>query len=109
MNNTDEYMARIDVLISKGLMEPELREQARLAYGDGGKKPHTDEAEVGDNVKFSVVTTAVIDKSELFTDANLTIKRPGTGIPANDIINVKGYIAARKLSVDHVLQWSDVA
>ena len=109
MTDISEYMAKIDVLIEKGILQPEHRELARLAHGDGVKKPHAEELEVARAAQMSVVTIADIEQGELFTDANIAIKRPGTGIPANAIEDVKGYTAACKMSNHHVLQWSEVA
>lgn len=48
----------------------------------------------------SVVSTRVIPAGTLITYADLTIKRPGTGIPANRLEEVVGRTAARDIGPD---------
>ena len=57
----------------------------------------------------SVVTTAAIRAGERFTRDNLWVKRPGTGeILAARYEDVLGKRAARDLTADALLAWSDV-
>jgi N,N'-diacetyllegionaminate synthase len=50
------------------------------AMGDGEKKPSSSEAKNISVARKSIVARKPIKKSELFTEENLTVKRPGTGI-----------------------------
>ncbi len=50
------------------------------ALGDGVKKPSSSENKNISIVRKSIVASKNIKKGELFTNENLTTKRPGTGI-----------------------------
>jgi sialic acid synthase SpsE len=56
----------------------------------------------------SVVTRRAMRAGEVLTRADLTIKRPGTGIPAFEIDGVAGRALTRDMEVDAVLAWQDV-
>ena len=57
----------------------------------------------------SVVALRDIKEGEVLTDANVWVKRPGTGeIPAKDIQKVLGKRARRSIGYDTQLRWSDV-
>ncbi len=51
-----------------------------LAFGDGIKKPSSSETPNIEIARKSIVANTDIKKSELFTENNLAIKRPGNGI-----------------------------
>jgi N,N'-diacetyllegionaminate synthase len=57
----------------------------------------------------SVVTLRPIRAGETFTDDNVWVKRPGTGIPAARLDEVLGRPAARDVEIDALLAWDDVA
>jgi N-acetylneuraminate synthase len=57
----------------------------------------------------SVVTLKPVSAGETFDDANVWVKRPGTGIPATELEQVLGRTAARDLPADVQLAWADVA
>jgi len=57
----------------------------------------------------SVVSLRDIKEGELLTEANIWVKRPGTGeIPAKDLPRVLGKQAKRSIGYDKQLRWSDV-
>jgi N,N'-diacetyllegionaminate synthase len=57
----------------------------------------------------SVVTLRPIAAGEPFTEENVWVKRPGTGIPAADLERVLGRSASRRLEANALLAWEDVA
>jgi sialic acid synthase SpsE len=57
----------------------------------------------------SVVTLRPVAEGEEFTQDNVWVKRPGTGIPAAQFERVLGRAAARDLEADKLLAWEDVA
>ena len=62
------------------------------AMGDGEKKPSLSETKNISVARKSIVAKISIKKGELFTEENLTVKRPGTGISPmkwDEIINKK--------------------
>jgi N-acetylneuraminate synthase len=56
----------------------------------------------------SVVTLKPIAAGERFDDANVWVKRPGTGIPAEKLEDVLGKTAARDLDANVQVDWADV-
>lgn len=56
----------------------------------------------------SVVVNKPIKEGEVFTDENLTIKRPGTGIRPKYWYKIIGKKAKRNLSKEELLQWPDI-
>lgn len=57
----------------------------------------------------SVVATRALAAGTVIVAGDLTIKRPGTGIPAMDIIRVPGKRVVRPIEADCVIAWEDVA
>lgn len=73
------------------------------AMGTGEKKPSDSELKNIEIVRKSIVATKDIRTGELFTEENLTTKRPGTGISPmrwNDVIGMK---ANRDYSEDELI------
>ena len=54
----------------------------------------------------SLVARTAIGKGEKITEANLTTKRPGTGIPSQQYDNVIGQFAKVDINADTILNWS---
>jgi N-acetylneuraminate synthase/N,N'-diacetyllegionaminate synthase len=75
---------------------------------DDEKEVREDEAAIADWARHSVVTAEPIDSGEKFTDENLTTKRPGTGIPADEFYDVVGGAAVRNLDANEVVRPDDV-
>ena len=57
----------------------------------------------------SIVTTKSINKGEPFTEENLGIKRPGTGMLPRELDVVLGRPAARDIQAEVLLEFEDVA
>ena len=55
-----------------------------------------------------MITTCNIAKGETFTEANLDIKRPGTGIAPKYYEQILGKRAAADLGADTLLGWTDI-
>ena len=95
-------------------IEPdELREMVRgiriLEKAGGREKILFDrEREIRAWAHHSVVTLRPVAAGEPFDDANLWVKRPGTGIPARQLHEVLGRRAASDLAADVQVMWSDV-
>jgi hypothetical protein len=52
-------------------------------------------------------TNSPVTEGETLTEENLTTKRPGTGVPADQFYEVVGKQATRAIAADEVLQASD--
>jgi sialic acid synthase SpsE len=57
------------------------------------------------NARRSIVTNGQIKKGEIFSNKNLIMKRPGTGIPPTKINMIIGKKAKRNLKDDHILNF----
>ena len=92
------------------LLPSELRlyvEQARRAaraYGDGSKKPVRAERAIKEAVRMSVVAARFIKEGSVITGEMLTTKRPGTGIPADEMDCVIGSTARCDIEEDQVIK-----
>lgn len=83
----------------KASLEPEeLRAMVRavrnieIAMGDGNKRPSASERKNREVARKSIVAKTEIRKGEIFTEENLTAKRPGSGISPmqwNDVIGLR--------------------
>lgn len=95
-------------------VEPEelakLAEYAHLCHvtRSDEKEVSEDEDAIADWARHSVVTATTVDKGEQFTDENLTAKRPGVGIPADEFYDIIGATAARDLDPNEVVRTDDV-
>lgn len=87
-----------------------LAEYATLCHvtKDAEKEVREDEAAIADWARHSVVTADAIASGEQFTDKNLTAKRPGTGVPADEFYDIVGKTAARDLDANTVVSPDDV-
>lgn len=95
----------------KASLEPdELREMVKAirniekALGDGEKKPSESEKKNVNIVRKSIVAKCDIKAGEMFTENNLTTKRPGSGISPmqwNEVINQK---ANRNFRTDELIE-----
>jgi N-acetylneuraminate synthase len=73
------------------------------ALGDGLKAPRPSEAKNMSIARKSLVAARTIKAGELFTEENLTTKRPGTGRSPFDYWEVLGKPAARDYGEDEVI------
>jgi N,N'-diacetyllegionaminate synthase len=74
------------------------------AMGDGIKRPSTSEARNRAIARRSIVATTVIHRGEVFSEANLTVKRPGTGLSPMRWDEVLGRKAARDFAPDEIIE-----
>ena len=74
------------------------------AIGDGEKKPSLSEAKNVSVARKSIVAMIPIKKGELFTEENLTVKRPGTGISPMEWDNVIGKVANHNYYIDGIIE-----
>jgi len=74
------------------------------AMGDGIKKPSPSETKNIPVVRKSIVAKQPIKKGEHFSENNITVKRPGTGISPMDWDKVLGKIADIEYQIDDLIQ-----
>ena len=71
--------------------------------GDGIKGPRPSELKNIDIARKSLVVAQPIQKGELFTEQNLTVKRPGNGISPMEYWNYIGTVATKDYELDEVV------
>jgi sialic acid synthase SpsE len=86
----------------------EVRE-VESCLGDGRKVPQACEWPIREIARKSLVTAAAVPAGTAFSEANLAVRRPGTGLEPGQRGRVLGRRAARDLPAFHVLQWDDLA
>ena len=74
------------------------------ALGDGIKQPTASESNNRDVVRKSLVAAQAITRGELFSDQNLTTKRPGHGRSPMDWPDVIGTPASRDYQIDELIE-----
>jgi N,N'-diacetyllegionaminate synthase len=84
------------------LMVSEIR-NIELALGDGMKRPMPSEIENINVVRRSIVAKCNISQGEVFTELNLTAKRPGNGISPMHWDRIIGSKAFRDFSIDEII------
>jgi sialic acid synthase SpsE len=98
---------------SASLNPEEFKEMTRairnipVILGRPAKTPSRSEYRMIKLIRKSIVTAASIKKGEKLTSANLTVKRPGSGIPPKYFDNILGKIAKRDLPKDILLAKKD--
>ncbi len=75
-----------------------------LALGDGIKRPTASEARNTPIARKSLVAGRPIVKGALFTEDNLAVKRPGTGISPMRWDEVVGRVAPRDFAADELIE-----
>ena len=95
----------------KASLEPsELYEMVRqirnieASLGDGIKEPSASEKKNIEVARKSIVAKKVIRKGDVFTEENLTTKRPGTGISPMQWNKVIGHRAIRNFKADELIE-----
>lgn len=73
------------------------------AFGDGVKKPSPSETKNIPITRKSIVAKKPIKKGELFSEDNLTAKRPGTGISPMELDKVIGEQAGKNYHPDELI------
>ena len=74
------------------------------ALGDGIKRPSASERKNLPIARKSLVAACVIRASDVFNEANLTVKRPGTGLSPMRWDEVIGCKASRDFAVDELIE-----
>ena len=75
-----------------------------MALGNGEKKPTESEAKNRPVARKSIVASAFIKQGEIFTEENITVKRPGTGISPMEWENVLGQRAKKDFQADGLIE-----
>lgn len=95
----------------KASLEPqELNQMIRSirniekAIGDGFKRPSNSEIKNKLIVRKSLVASKFIKAGELFSEDNITSKRPGTGISPMDLNNIIGKSAKKNFEADDLIE-----
>jgi len=74
------------------------------ALGDGIKRPSASEAKNKPIARKSLVAAAAIRAGEVFSEANVTVKRPGTGVSPMRWDEVLGRKAPRDFAPDELIE-----
>lgn len=75
-----------------------------MALGDGVKQPSVAEKKNIAIARKSIVAKCYIKQGEIFTEENITAKRPGNGISPMSWNDVLGKVANRDFSVDELIE-----
>ncbi|WP_061214977.1 N-acetylneuraminate synthase [Syntrophomonas wolfei] len=78
--------------------------QIELALGNGVKQPTTSERKNMVVARKSLVATRDIKSGEMFTEANLGVKRPGTGLSPFEYWSLLGKTADKDYKADEVIK-----
>lgn len=81
-----------------------IRNIEQAISGDGIKKPSASEMKNIEIARKSIVASASISKGAIFTEENVTIKRPGTGISPMKWDEVIGKVATKNYSTDDLIE-----
>ena len=81
-----------------------IRNIEQVISGDGIKKPSDSEMKNIEIARKSIVASKPISIGEVFTEDNITIKRPGTGISPMKWDEVVGKVASRDYLTDDLIQ-----
>ena len=75
------------------------------ALGDGVKRPSPSEKPNRSIARKSIVAATPINRGDTFTEANITVKRPGNGISPFLWDQLIGRTASRDYHADELIQW----
>ena len=78
-----------------------------LASGNE-KTVHSEEKDVRNWAHHSVVSVCEINENEIIKDSMVSVKRPGSGIPAKLIKDVIGMKAKKKIEKNSLIKWEDL-
>jgi N-acetylneuraminate synthase/N,N'-diacetyllegionaminate synthase len=88
-------------------MVREIR-RVEAALGDGVKVPRAEELDTRDVARKSLVFARAVGKGTVLQAADVTIKRPGTGIPPSQWAAVIGRTLKVDAAADQQLAWQDL-
>lgn len=80
--------------------------QVEAMLGDGIKRPHPIETDTRDVARRSVVTSRDLPAGHVLTGADLTLRRPGTGIAPDQWDALPGRRLSRDVPAHTCLEWS---
>jgi N,N'-diacetyllegionaminate synthase len=75
-----------------------------MAIGSEEKEPSQSEKKNMVIARKSIVAKRSIKKGEIFTDENITVKRPGNGISPMKWLDILGQIAIKDFSEDELIE-----
>lgn len=101
-----DHMASLEPRELKALVAS-IRE-IEQALGDGVKKPTESELAVRALVRRSVTTLRDLEEGAVVTPADVTLLRPGTGIPPAELDVVYGRRVKQAVAAGTTLSWSDL-
>jgi N-acetylneuraminate synthase len=81
-----------------------IRNIEKAVSGNGIKEPSNSEKKNKDTVRKSILAAKTIEKGELFTNDNLVIKRPGTGISPMQIDSFIGEKSTKQYNEDDLIE-----
>ena len=82
---------------------------AHTILGSAVVRPTAKEKEMKLLARRSVVAIVDIKEHEIITDAHISLKRPGGGLPAVFFDKIIGLRATKNIPQSHILQWGDFA
>jgi sialic acid synthase SpsE len=88
-----------------------LVKNVRLTHSSLGeylKHPIEIEGPAKSNARRSIATSSKIKKGEEFSESNIILLRPGTGIHPRFLDTILGLIAKRDIEAGTLLEWDDV-
>lgn len=83
--------------------------EAHKMLGTRALEPTATEMEMRESFRKSIVTLTPIQAGELFSKENIGVRRPGTGMPPEELDAVLGRCAANDLLPDHLISAEDIA
>lgn len=85
-------------------MASAIRNIERAMEGSGFKEPSASEMKNMEIARKSIVASKNIQSGEIFTEENITVKRPGTGISPMKWDDILGRTAARDFNEDEIIE-----
>lgn len=83
--------------------------EAHKMLGTRALEPTATEMEMRESFRKSIVTLTPIKAGEVFSEENIGVRRPGTGMPPEELDAVLGRCAANNLLPDHLVSAEDIA
>lgn len=102
-----DHRASIDPLELKQMIKA-IR-NVEMSLGNGAKNPAPCELKNINVARKSIVAIRDIGKGERIMRADLTVKRPGSGIQPKDLNKVLGHVARCAIKADEVITWGKVS
>ncbi|MFA6551131.1 MAG: N-acetylneuraminate synthase [Patescibacteria group bacterium] len=100
-----DHKASLEPLELKAMVE--AMRQAPIILGSKIKKPNVSEIAMIKTVRKSIVAGKNIKKGEIFSNLNLAIKRPGTGLAPKYYHAIIGRVAKKDIKADALIKKSD--